>query len=187
MSVIRVLGMAGSLRRASYNRGLLRAASEAAPPEMEVEVFDLAPIPLYNRDVEDRGDPDSVARLKEAIRAADLVVIATPEYNHGLPAVTKNAVDWGSRPPKPQAWDGKPVAILGATPGRLGTVGAQRNLRESLSHLSALVMPQPRVFVQKAGEAFDDERNLVDDGTRQVLERFMAAAAEWVRRLGGVP
>lgn len=184
MSEIRVLGMAGSLRRASYNRALLRAAIEAAPEEIEVEVFDLSPVPLYNGDIEAEGDPEAVARLKEAIRSADLVLIATPEYNQGLPGVTKNAVDWGSRPPKPQAWDGKPVAIMGATPGRLGTVGAQRNLRESLSHLSALVMPQPRVFVQRAGDVFDGERNLTDDGTRELLESFMSAAADWARRFG---
>lgn len=184
MSGIHVLGMAGSLRRASYNRGLLRAAIEAAPEEMVVEAFDLSPVPLYNGDVEAEGDPEPVVRLKEAIREADLVIIATPEYNQGLPGVTKNAVDWGSRPPKPQVWEGKPVAIMGATPGRLGTVGAQRNLRESLSHLSALVMPQPRVFVQRAGDVFDEERNLTDDATRKLLERFMAAAADWARRMG---
>jgi len=182
--VIRVLGMAGSLREASFNRGLLRAAIEAAPEEMETSVFDLAPLPLYDGDVEAAGDPEPVVRLKEAIRAADLVLIATPEYNQSVPAVTKNAVDWGSRPPRPQAWDGKVVAILGATPGRLGTVGAQRNLRESLSHLNARVMPQPRIFIAGAGDVFDAERNLTDETTRERLAAFMEAAAEWARLFG---
>jgi len=184
MSAIRVLGMAGSLRRASYNRGLLRAAIEVAPEVLAIDVFDLAPLPLYDGDVEARGDPEPVARLKEAIRAADLVLFVTPEYNQGMPAVTKNAVDWGSRPPRPQAWDGKAVAILGATPGRLGTVGAQRNLRESLSHLNARVMPQPRIFIAGAGDLFDEERNLTDAATRERLEAFMAAATDWAHLFG---
>jgi len=185
VSGIRALGMAGSLRRASYNRGLLRAAIDLAPAEMEIEVFDLSPLPFYHRGVEEGGDPEPVTRLKGAVRDADLVLIATPEYNQGMPAVIKNAVDWASRPPRPQAWDDKPVAIMGASPGRLGTAGAQRNLRESLSHLNARVMPQPRVLIAGAGELFDEERNLVDEATRERLRGFMAAAAEWALLLGG--
>lgn len=175
--------MAGSLRRGSYNRALLRAAVELAPGRVELEPFELAPVPFYDRDVEKEGDPEPVAALKSAIRAADLVVIATPEYNQSMPAVTKNAVDWGSRPPKPQAWEGKPVAIMGATPGRLGTVSSQRHLRESLAHLAALVMPQPRIFVAGAASLFEgDPPELVDEKTRELLERFMAAAADWAER-----
>jgi chromate reductase len=179
---IRAVGFAGSLRRASFNRALLRAAVELTPEEMNLEVFDLAPVPLYNADVEAAGDPEPVAALKATIRTADLLVIATPEYNQGIPAVTKNAVDWASRPPRPHVLDGKPAAILGATPGRLGTVSAQRALRESLSGLSAYVMPQPRMLVAGAGVLFDDGGDLVDEDTRERLAAFMKAAAAWGAR-----
>ena len=178
MTPIRTVGFAGSLRAASFNRALLQAAFERAPDSLDLEIFDLSPIPLYNGDVEDRGDPPPVAALKAAIHAADLVVIATPEYNQGLPAVTKNAVDWASRPPRPQAWDGTPVAIMGTTPGRLGTVSAQRVLRASLGQLNALVMPQPRVLISGASSLLEDGR-LVDEATGDRLTKFMEAAAAW--------
>lgn len=179
---VRVLGFAGSLRRGSFNRALLRAAVEVAPEEADIEVFDLAQVPLYNADVEAEGDPEPVTALKSAIGAADLLLIATPEYNQGIPAVTKNAVDWASRPPRPHVLDGKPVAVLGATPGRLGTVSAQRALRESLSNLSAFVMPQPRMLIAGARDLFDEDGTLVDEGTRARLERFMVAAVSWAAR-----
>ncbi|MDX1393638.1 MAG: NADPH-dependent FMN reductase [Gemmatimonadota bacterium] len=181
MSRITVLGLAGSLREGSFNRALLRAAIELADERIEAEVFDLRDMPFYNRDVEDRGDPEPVTALKEAVRSADLVVIATPEYNQSLPAVTKNAVDWASRPPKPQAWDGKPVAILGTSPGRLGTVSSQRTLRETLSAVNAYVMPRPRFILGGAAEVFEDGR-LVDESTRERLRSFMSAAADWAER-----
>lgn len=183
MTRIRTVGFAGSLRAGSFNRALLEAAFDRAPENLAVEIFDLGAIPLYNADVEAEGDPPPVAALKAAIHAADLVVIATPEYNQGLPAVTKNAVDWASRPPRPQAWDGKPVAIMGTSPGRLGTVGAQRNLRDSLGQLNAHVMPQPRVLIPGAGQAFEDGR-LIDDSVGDRLTKFMEQAAAWAARLG---
>ncbi|MDH3734695.1 MAG: NAD(P)H-dependent oxidoreductase [Gemmatimonadota bacterium] len=182
MKQIKMLGFAGSLRKASFNRALLRATTEVAPGHMEIDVFDLADVPLYNGDIEAEGDPEPVAALKRAIHAADGVVIATPEYNQGMPAVTKNAIDWASRPPKPQAWDGKPVVIMGASPGRLGTVSAQRSLRETLSAVNARVMPQSRVLLSGAGKAFESGM-LVDEATRERLGKFMNQAAEWIARL----
>jgi len=178
---IRILAFAGSLRAGSYNRALLRASLERAPVGVESEVFDLIDVPLYNGDVEDEGDPDSVAGLKTGIHAADLVLIVTPEYNYGIPAVTKNAIDWASRPPRPQAWDGKAVAILGTTPGRLGTVSAQQTLRESLSALNAHVMAQPRLLVSDASTLFDESLDLTDEATMERLDKFMVAAAEWAQ------
>ncbi len=178
---IRALAMAGSLRAKSFNRALLRAALERAPEDVDIEEFDLSPIPLYHGDVEAEGDPPPVARLKSALHTVDLVILVTPEYNGGLPAVMKNAVDWGSRPPRPQAWDGKPVAILGATPGRVGTLLAQRSLRESLSQLGARVMPQPRLLVSGASGLFDADLHLTDETTADRVDKFMAAAAEWAR------
>src|SRR5690242_13902531 len=118
---LRVLGFAGSLRSASYNRALIRAAQELAPPNMTIDVFDLAAIPLYNADVEAQGDPEPVAAFKQAIRGADALLIATPEYNHGVPGVMKNAIDWASRPPRQSPLDGKPVGILGGSPGITGS------------------------------------------------------------------
>ena len=180
---ISVLAMAGSQRRRSFNRALLRAALERAPAGVEIREFDPSRLPFYDGDVEAAGDPDVVAELKAAVHAADLVLLVTPEYNGGLPAVLKNAVDWASRRPRPQAWDGRPVAIMGATPGRLGTALAQRSLRESLAGVNAHVMPQPRILLAGAGGLFDEDLRLADAATLDRLEGFMAAAVAWARRL----
>lgn len=176
-----VLAVAGSQRRRSLNRALLRAAIERVPAGTEVLEFDPSRLPFYDGDVEAAGDPEAVAEFKAAVHGADLVLLATPEYNAGLSAVLKNAVDWGSRPPRPQAWDGKAVAIMGATPGRLGTALAQRSLRESLSGLNARVMPQPRILLAGAGAVFDDDLRLTDEAVAKRLDKFMRAAAEWAR------
>jgi chromate reductase len=160
---------------------LLQAAVELAPEGMGVDTFDLADIPLYNADVEAEGDPSAVTALKQAVREADLVIIATPEYNQSVPAVTMNAIDWASRPPRPQAWDGKPVAVMGTSPGRLGTVSSQRALREVLAATAACVMPQPRMIVSGASGLFA-EGVLVDAKTRERLEQFMSRAADWAAR-----
>lgn len=123
-TTINVVAFAGSLRQESYNRALLRAAQESAPESMSIDTFDLSPIPLYNYDVEQQGDPEPVQEFKHAIRKADALLIATPEYQHGIPGVLKNALDWASRPPKQSPLQGKPAAIMGATPGMTGTARA---------------------------------------------------------------
>ena len=184
-SKIRTLALVGSLRTASYNQALLRAAIDRSLEELEIDVFDLGPVPLYNGDVEAAGEPDSVAALKSMIHASDLVLIVTPEYNQGMTAVTKNAIDWASRPPRPQAWDGKPVAIMGTTPGPLGTAAAQRALRECLGANNARVMPQPRLLLAGANSLFGEDLRLVDDATTERLDKFMTAAAEWARLFQG--
>ena len=129
---MRLLGLAGSFREGSFNRGLLRAAAELTPEGVELVEFDLRGLPFYDGDLEAAGDPESVTDLKEAIRDADGLVIATPEYNRGLPAVLKNAIDWASRPALASPLAGKPVAIMGATTGFGGTARAQQQLREAL-------------------------------------------------------
>ena len=179
---LRVLGFAGSLRAASFNRSLLRAAVELAPADMEIEIFDLIEVPLYNGDDEAAGDPPAVARLKAAIGAADGVLIATPEYNHGVPAVTKNAVDWASRPARAAALDGKPVAIMGASPGITGSARGQSQLRQAFEFTNSYAMPQPELLVFKAHEKFDAEGRLTDERTREHLQRFLVAFAGWIRR-----
>lgn len=180
-----VLAFAGSLRRASYNRALLRAALEVAPEGMAISVFDIADVPLYNGDVEAEGDPEPVARFKQAIRDADGLLIATPEYNHGVPGVTKNAIDWASRPPRQAPLDRKPVAILGASPGITGTARGQSQLRQAFGFTNSYCMPQPEILVYKAHEKFDAEGRLTDEKTREFLGKFLVAFGGWIRRLQG--
>jgi chromate reductase, NAD(P)H dehydrogenase (quinone) len=131
-SPFRMVGIAGSLRVASYNRGLLRAAQDVAPAGMTITICDLAPIPLYNADVEAQGDPLPVAELKAAVREADALLIAVPEYNYGVSGVLKNTIDWLSRPPGRSVLHQKPAALMGASPGMAGTARAQLQLRQVL-------------------------------------------------------
>jgi chromate reductase, NAD(P)H dehydrogenase (quinone) len=139
---VRILGFAGSLRQGSYNRALLRAASELAPEDMLIEIFDLLQIPLYSADVEARGDPEPVAAFKQAIRQADAVLMVTPEYNHGVPGVMKNAVDWASRPARSAVLNAKPVAIIGASPGVTGTARGQSQLRQAFEFTNSYAIAE---------------------------------------------
>lgn len=180
---LRVLGVAGSLRKASLNRALLRAATEAAPAGLQIDIFDLDPLPLYNADVEEGGDPDGVAAFKQAIAAADAVLFVTPEYNHGVPAVMKNAVDWASRPPRGAPLGGKPVGVIGASPGMTGSARGQSQLRQAFEFTNSLCMPQPELLVFKAHEKFDASGHLTDEATRTYLGRYLVAFEAWVRRL----
>jgi chromate reductase len=174
---MRVLGIAGSHRSGSYNQALLRAAREVAPIGMEIEEFDIRGLPFYDGDVEAAGDPVSVTAFKEAIRDADALLIATPEYNRGIPGVLKNAVDWASRPPFASPLTAKPVAIMGASTGRGGTARAQEQLRSALEHSRARVLEQPEVLVPEAYMAFDGDGRLVDETTRDDLAELLSALA----------
>lgn len=177
------LGIAGSLRRASYNRGLIRAAIEVAPAGTRVVSFELADIPLYNADVEAEGDPPPVATFKRAIAAADALVIATPEYNHCVPGVLKNAIDWASRPARRSVLTDKPVAIMGASTGRGGTARAQAHLRDGLAYTNGLVLPLPEVLVGTAGEKFADDGTLIYGATMDEVRDLLVSLAAWTRRL----
>lgn len=179
---LKILAFAGSLRRASYNRALLRAAVEETPAGMRIDLFDIGEIPLFNEDVEAQGDPEPVARFKQAIRDADGLLIATPEYNHGVPGVTKNAIDWASRPPRRAVLDGKPVAILGASPGITGSARGQSQLRQAFEFTNSYCMPQPEILVYQAHQKFDEEGRLTDEKTRAFLGKFLVAFGDWVRR-----
>lgn len=180
--MVRLLGFAGSLRKASYNRALLRAAREVAPDDVSLEIHDLAGIPLFDADLEAEGDPPPVAAFKQAIRGAHGLLIATPEYNHGVPGVLKNAVDWASRPPKEAPLSGKPLGVLGASPGITGSARAQSQLRQAFVFTDSYCMPQPEILVYRAHEKFDDDGRLTDDRTREFLGKYMQALAVWVRR-----
>ena len=181
--LVRVLGFAGSLRQASFNRALLRAAVELAPPDLAIETFDLIDVPLYNADVEAKGDPAPVAAFKQAIRDADAVLMVTPEYNHGVPGVMKNAVDWASRPPRDAALAHKPVGVIGASPGATGSARGQSQLRQAFEFTNSYCMPQPEVLVFRAHEKFDAEGRLTDEPTRKFLGTYLEAFAAWARRL----
>jgi chromate reductase len=182
---ISVLGIAGSLRAGSFNRGLIRAAAELAPAGMEVHLFErFAEIPLFNEDVEAKGDPEPVVAFKTAIRAADALLIATPEYNYSIPGVLKNAIDWASRPAANSVLAGKPAAIVGATPGPQGTARAQTVLRQSFVFTQTCAMLRPELYLPRAHEKFDAQGRLTDEPTREQLRKVLQALAEWVARFG---
>jgi chromate reductase len=182
---LEILAFAGSLRQGSYNKALLRAAKVIAPQALHIQIFDLAGIPLFNADVEAEGDPERVVEFKNAIRRADGVLIATPEYNHGVPAVTKNAVDWASRPPKNAPLDKKPVGILGASPGLTGSARGQSQLRQAFEFTNSYCMPQPEILVFRAHEKFDDEGQLTDEATRKFLGQYLEAFYDWTAQFVG--
>jgi chromate reductase len=181
-AAIEVLGVAGSLRQGSYNRALLRAAQTIAPEGVSITIHDLIDVPLYNGDLEAQGDPPGVAAFKDAIRAADGVLMATPEYNHGVPGVMKNAVDWASRPARNAALNGKPVGLLGASPGQTGTARGQSQLRQAFEFTNSYCMPQPEILVFRAHEKFDADGNLTDAKTAEFLGKYLEAFRDWVLR-----
>lgn len=187
MDTLRVVGIAGSLRQASYNKALLRATRELAPQRLKIEIHDLTGVPLYNEDVEAAGVPQAVIDLRQAIAAADGLLIATPEYNHGVPGVMKNAFDWLSRPPRRSVLQGKPTAIMGASPGTTGTARGQSQLRQSFVFTDTPVMLQPEVLVGRAHERFDAEGNLTDPKVRDYLVTFLERFIAWIERLRTPP
>ena len=180
-NTIKILGISGSLRNASYNTALIRAASEMLPTGMRLEMLDLADLPMFNVDTE-KPFPPAVVKFREKIAMADAVLIATPEYNSSISGALQNALDWASRAPD-APFAGKPVAIMGASTGVFGTARAQLHLRQVLTHIDALVMPKPEVMVARAAEAFDEEGNLVDETARKFLQDLLTGLAEWTRRL----
>ena len=177
-----IVGLAGSLRRASFHRGLIRAARELAPEGVTVEPYErLDEIPFFNQDVQDRGDPAPVRDFKESIRRADAVLIATPEYDYAIPGVLTNALDWALRPPSP--FRHKPVGIVGTSPGSVGTARGQMVLRQILLHPPAYVMPEPQMLIPFALQRFDEQTgDLVDERTRERVHRFLVALVEWTER-----
>jgi chromate reductase len=179
---VRLLGIAGSLRHGSFNAATLRTARELAPAGMTIEIFDITPIPLYNEDVRQQGLPPPVEDLRARIKAADGLLIVTPEYNYSIPGVLKNAIDWASRPPE-QPFNGKPIGIMGASVGTHGTSRAQYHLRQCFVFLNGLVMNGPEVMIPQAQNKFDAEGKLTDQATRDFIAAHLAALKAWVVRL----
>jgi len=178
MSALNVLALSGSLREKSYNTALLREAVRLAPPGMTIEITPIRDIPLYDADVEARGFPAAVTGLSAKVKAADALLIATPEYNFSIPGVLKNVVDWLSRPPLDAALVRKPVAIVGAG-GRLGSARAQYHLRQVCACLSMLPVPRPEVFVLSAWEKFDAQGRLTSEADVKQITDLLAALADW--------
>jgi NAD(P)H-dependent FMN reductase len=182
-----IVGIAGSLRRNSYNTALLRAAVELAPSGLTIEVASIREFPLYDGDVEvEQGVPECVRAVKDRIAAAAGLLLLTPEYNNSIPGVFKNAIDWLSRPPKdvPRVFGGRPVAIMGATPGPGGTMLAQAAWLPVLRTLGTELWSGPRVYLSNAAKAFDVDGRLIDEAIRGTVAKHLAGFSEFVARLG---
>jgi chromate reductase len=179
---LKILGIAGSLRRGSFNAAALRAAQELAPAGTTIDIFHIAPIPLYDEDVKVQGFPPVVTDLRARIKAADGLLLATPEYNYSTSGVLKNAIDWASRPPE-QPFDGKPIALMGASGGALGTARAQYHLRQMFIFLNAHVLNRPEVMIGGATSKFNAEGKLTDQATRDFLGTMLTSFKAWIEKL----
>jgi chromate reductase len=179
---ITVLGFAGSLRKGSYNKALLRAAAELLPQDARLELFDLEGIPLFNQDLENRM-PEKVKEFKAKIKAADAILIATPEHNYSMPGVLKNAMDWASRPYGNNSFEGKPVAVMSASIGMLGGARAQYHLRQTFVFLDMHPINKPEVMVSFASEKIDDKGRVTDETTRKFIRELVENLVAWTRRL----
>ena len=180
-NALHVLGISGSLRKASYNTALLRTAAELMPSDMKLEITEIAPLPMFNQDFE-KPFPATVAAFRTRIARADALLIATPEYNSSVSGALKNAIDWASRPPQ-QPLAGKPVAIIGASTGNFGTVRSQVHLRQILTHVGALSLGKPEVLVARAAKVFDNAGVLTDDTARGFLHDLLVTFAKWIRQV----
>lgn len=176
---INILGFAGSLRSGSYNKMLLKTAQELSPENVKIEIFDLEGIPIFNQDLENKPN-DKLKIFKEKIKAADGLLIVTPEYNYSVPGVLKNAIDAVSRPYGTNPFEEKPIGIMGASIGMIGSARAQYHLRQSMVFLNAYIMNRPEIMVSFAENKFDQTGSLVDEITRQKVKEFMAALLQWV-------
>lgn len=179
---IAILGFAGSLRRNSYNKSLLRAAKELAPEDAGIDIFDLEGIPPFNQDLETQM-PEKVKGFKSRIKAADAILIATPEYNYSIPGVLKNAIDWASRPYGDNSFHDKPVAVMSASIGMLGGARAQYHLRQSFVCLNMYPINAPEVIVSFADEKIDENGRVTDRETREKIRQLLESLVAWTRRL----
>lgn len=181
---VKILGIAGSLRAGSYNAGALRAAAELVPDGAEIEIYDIGGLPEYNQDA-DANPPTTVTELKRKIREADAILFSSPEYNYSVPGVLKNAIDLASRPYGMSAWDGKPAAIMGASPGAIGTARMQYHLRQIMVFLNMFPINRPEVMINNCTGKFDEQGNLTDEKTRDFIRQMLVSLVEWTRRLKG--
>ena len=169
---MKILGIAGSIREGSYNRAALRAAQSLAPEGVTIETFDIKGLPGFSQD-DETNPPPQVVELKQRIREADAILLVTPEYNYSVPGVLKNAIDWASRPYGDSAWTKKPVAIMGASVGTLGTGRAQYHLRQMFVFLNMYAVNQPEVMISQAHKHFDAEGNCTDDLAKKLIKQLL--------------
>jgi chromate reductase len=179
---ITIFGFAGSLRRDSYNKSLLHAAMELVPDDAKLEIFDLEGISPFNQDLETRM-PKKVKEFKAKIKAADAILIATPEYNYSIPGILKNAIDWASRPYGDNAFEGKPVALMSASGGMLGAARAQYHLRQTFVFLNMHPINRPEVIVTFANEKIDEKGRVIDEKTREKIRELLESLVTCTRRL----
>lgn len=179
-----ILGFAGSLRKGSYNKSVLRAAAELTPKDARLEIFDLEGIPPFNQDLE-ISPPEIVKEFKRKIRAADAILIVTPEANYSIPGVLKNSIDWASRPYGDNSFEDKPAAIISASPGMLGAVRAQYHLRQIMVFLNMHPLNRPEVFIAFVHQKIDDRGSLTDEKTREFIAQLLTALVAWTRKIKG--
>jgi chromate reductase len=181
--VVRVLGIAGSLRRESYNRAALRAAKQLVPEGATLDIFELeSSIPGFSQD-DEQNPPAKIVELKKQVRAADAILFVTPEYNYSIPGVLKNAIDWASRPYGDSAWSGKPVAVMGASVGMFGSARAQYHLRQTFVFLNMYPVNQPELMITNAAQRFDSAGNLTDEKTKTLIRQLLQALVHWTKKL----
>jgi chromate reductase len=181
---IRLLGISGSIRRESHCTAVLRSLQPLLPGTASIELFPLDDVPLYNADLDGAAPPAAVARLKAAIAEADGLVLCSPEYNYGMPGVLKNAIDWASRPPD-QPFDGKPIALLSASPAFTGGARAQYHLRQIFVYLNPFILNRPEVMISAAHTKFDQSGKLTDDKVREQIRGLLTALKELTERVRG--
>jgi chromate reductase, NAD(P)H dehydrogenase (quinone) len=185
-SHVRILGIAGSLRRGSYNQAALCAAKLLVPENSKIDLFQLDSIPMFNED-DEKHPPSSVLELKNRIRSANSVLIVTPEYNYSIPGLLKNAIDWASRPHGDNAWSGKSAAIMGASIGAIGSARAQYHLRQILVALDLFLVNKPEVVIADAAHRFDMNGNLIHEPTKQLIQELLRNLVDWTRRISLAP
>jgi chromate reductase len=179
---ISILGFAGSLRKGSYNKALLRAALDLLPKGAKLEIFDLEGIPPFKQDFE-TNPPPIVKEFKAKIKAADAILIAAPEYNYSVSGVLKNAIDWASRPHGDNSFEGKPVAVMSASIGMLGGARAQYHLRQSFVDLDMHPVNKPEVIVTYASQKIDETGNLIDETARKLIKELLENLVKWTLKL----
>jgi len=182
MADLKVLGICGSLRKASLNMAALRACSDLLPAGMALQITSIADIPMFNQDVFDAGMPDPVKPLRGEIAAADGLLLASPEYNFSVSGPLKNAIDWGSRPPN-QVFQDKAIAVFSVSPGPMGGARVQYDLRRILGQLWGHVLPRPEIFIGNAASKFDAQGKLTDETTRKLLTDLLVGFKAWIIRM----
>jgi chromate reductase, NAD(P)H dehydrogenase (quinone) len=175
-------GFCRQFAQCSYNRALLRVASELVPQGTSLEIFDLEGIPLFNQDLE-VSIPRKVVEFKQKIKSSDALLIVSPEHNYSVPGVLKNAIDWASRPYGDNSFKGKPVAVMSASTGMLGGARAQYHLRQMFVFLDMFPINKPEVFVTLAAQKFDSEGKLLDEKSRELIRDLVKSLVDWTIRI----